>query len=385
MKNFLKLFMFLFCFEAAANTLPKNVFSGMPDYLIGAANAWAGIFSEFGPGADVAAYINKVQTSDVTQYLDTISTLGFNNTTMALLEVNQHVDQAFNVVSSPLVARRNACTPNLKVCDYGRRMVVIDGNIFGEFADYHGGDNRDFKTNNTGFVVNAKAYLSDGWLFGVEYTRSMTDTHDTRVYSDATGNSVTLFTQYLSERGVFLNFGLNAGHISWNTDKTIGVIIDDSIYDTYFYAGQMNLGMRMMRGRISMTPGITVKYTLINADKYIDAVAQEFDDWWYNMMTASAGLNLGFDFIGSDFVLRPNVHLGGGYDVISKGSDNIRVQLIDNQLYDIPIEAPNRAIFNSGIGLDFFNEYFAAGLSYSFDMRSDYSLHTIWAKLKIAF
>ena len=385
MKNIFKLFIILFCFDASAATVSEKAFAGLPEYLFDAANAWAGIFSEFGPGAEVASYINEIQTSDVSEYLETISILGFNNTAIALLEVDQHISQSFNVIDSPLVARRNSCTNNLIKCEYGRRMLVIDGQVFGSFADYQGNQNNDFKTNNTGFVVNAKSFLSDGWLVGAEYTRSLTDTHDSRAYSDATSNSVTLFTQYLSESGFFMNFGLNAGHTSWNIDKSLAGIDDNGTYDTYFYAGQMNFGARMLRGRISMIPSASVRYALVTADKYIDAVAQEFDDWWYNTMTASVDMYLGFDFIGSDFVVRPGVRIGGGYDIISHGTDNMRVQLIDNQFYDVPVEAPKRAVLNTGLGIDFFNEFFTAGLVYSFDMRSHYTVHTVAGKLKIAF
>lgn len=384
MKNIISLFALLFCFDAVA-AVPQKLFSGMPDYLLEAANAWAGIYSEFGPSAQIASYINQAQTNNVGQYLNAISILGFNNTAMALFETNYHIAQAFNVLNSPLVARRNACTQNLKDCTYGNRTLVIDANVFGSFSDYHGGENGDFKTQNTGFVIDAKSYISDGWLLGVEYTRSMTDTHDTRVYSDATGNSITLFSQYLARSGLFLNLGMNAGHISWNIDKTIAGISDNGTYDTEFYAGQMNFGIRMMRGRISMIPSVSVKYSFITADKYVDEALQEFDNWWYNTLTTSGNVDFSYDFIGSDFVVRPTLRLGGGYDAISRGTEKMRVQLVDNQLYNIPIESPDRAFLSSGIGVDFFNQYFMAGLNYMFDMRSDYTNHTISGKIKIAF
>lgn len=385
MKNIVSIVALLFCMNTAVAVVPQVVFSGVPDYLLEAANAWAGIYSEFGPSAEIASYINQVQSSNVGQYLNAISILGFNNTAMALYEINDHISQAFNVLNSPLVARRNECVRNLKDCAYGNRMLVLDGRVFGSFTDYSGGENGDFKTQNTGFVINAKSYISDGWLFGVEYTRSMTDTHDTRIYSDATGNSITLFSQYLARSGMFLNFGMNAGHISWNIDKDIGSISDDGTYDTNFYSGQMNLGIRMMRGQITMTPSVSVKYSLINADKYVDGALQEFDNWWYNTLTTSGGVDFGYDFIGSDFIVRPTLRLGGGYDAISRGTDEIRVQLVDNQLYHIPVESPKRAFLDSGIGLDFYNQYFTAGLHYVFELRSEYMNHTISGKIKIAF
>ena len=386
MKNIFRIFIFLFCFDAVASPgALNNIFSGMPSYLMDTARAWAGVYSDFGPGAEISSYLDGTRSDNIAQYLDAISLLGFNNTSMAIFDVTTHLNRVYDVIDAPLVARRGDCTPNLGRCEYGRRALVIDGHVFGTFSESSAGNNGDFKTNNTGFVVNAKSYFADGWLFGVEYTRTMTDTHDTRIYSDAIGNSVMMFTQYLGRHGIFWNLGINAGHTSWNTDKMIVGIADPGTYDTDFYSAQTNFGIRMQRGRITLTPGFAARYVRMGADKYIDSATQEFDDWWYNAMTAMASLDMGFDFIGSDFVLRPRLRIGGGYDVISNGTDKINVRLPGNQSYDIPIDIPHRTMLAAGLGLDFFNQYFTAGLGYNFDMRSDFVSHTIMAKIKLAF
>lgn len=389
MKNILRFVMLLFCWDVYAATTQFDVsasdFSGMPDYLLDAAHAWSGIFESVGTSGAIASYVHDIQSVDVAKYIDAISVLGFNNTAMAIYEINNHIDRAFSVINTPLIARRSQCEKNLANCVSARRTLVVDGHVFGNFADFDSGKNGDFKTKNTGFSVNAKGYVADGWLFGVQYTRSMTDTHDTRVYSDATGNSITMFSQYLSESGIFINSGLNAGHTSWNADKSIVGIPDPSAYETDFYAAQINAGFRMFRNRISVAPQISVRYQYMSADKYVDAAAQTFDDWWFNTLNASAYVDLGFDFIGTDFIVRPNMRIGGGYDLISHGTDAMRVQLINGALYNIPIETPHRASMNGAIGVNFYTRNFAAGLNYQLDMRSDYVSHTIMAKLKIGF
>lgn len=385
MKNLIIPISVLFCCGAMAAPANNNIFSGMPDYLIDTAHAWAGIYSEFGPAAGVASYITDVQSSDVAQYLNTISILGFNNTAMALFEMTHHISQAFDIINTPTLARRGTCPANFNMCDTTKDTFSVNGAVFGNFAGYDSEQNGDFNTSSTGFAISASGYATDGIILGVEYTKTMTDTHDTRVYSDANGNSITAFMKYISRNGFFINAGANMGNIGWNMDKSIASISDDGVYDTDFYAAQMNMGMRMMRGPISVIPNVSLRYILFSADKYIDDVAQSFDDWWYNTLNASAGVDMGFDFVGTDFIIRPKMYLGGGYDIISRGSENIHVKLIDRQSYDIPVDAPRRALFRGGLEIDVINNYFNAGLNYTLDMRSGYTSHTIMGQIKIAF
>ena len=386
MKNIFKFFwLFMFCgISGASASVPPDAFYGMPSYLADAARAWSGVFSDMGPSGEISAYINDVQASDIAKYLDVISVLGFNNTTMAIFETNHHIDRAFDVIGLPLVSRRNGCAQNLSDC-ISRRTFVLDGHIFGAFSDYDSRENGDFKTQNTGFTVNAKGFVSDGWLFGVEYTRSMTDTHDTRAYSDATSNSITMFSQYLSRSGMFINSGLNAGHTSWTTDKSISKIADDGAYDTDFYSAQINTGIRLQRGAVSITPQTIARYTYMSADKYADAAVQTFEDWWFNMLNVSAAVDMGVNFVGTDFVVRPSVQIGGGYDLISHGTDSMRVRLINGGVYYIPIDTPHRTSLNGELGINFYTAHMVAGLNYRIDVRSDYMSHTINATLKIGF
>lgn len=386
MKNILYAFLLLFCWGAYAAPTSNdysNLF-GAAKYLGDAAVAWGNVISGFGLGGNVAAYVQDVRYDDIAAFTNAISVLGFNNTTMALYETNNHLDRVFSVVSMPLIGRRDGCVAGRLSCD-NSRTLVLDGQVFGSFANYDSNENAEFNTRNTGVSINAKMFVADGLLFGASYTRTMTDTHDNRVYTDATGNSITLFGEYLSQSGFFINMGLNAGHISWAADKLIALIADSSVYDTDFFAGQLNSGMRILRGRISIIPQISMRYTHIMTDNYIDSVAQEFSDWRYDTMTAMAGIDVGYDFVGSDFVVRPAIHIGGGYDVISDGTDNINVRLVGNQSYNIPINAPARSAFNGALGVMFYSPYFNAGINYNLDIRSGYMAHTIGAMLKIGF
>ena len=186
MKKFLFFIILLICFGINA---AQSQYSYPAGYLANAAKAWAGIFSNLGPSGEVAAYIKDVQESDISAFMNTVSILAFNSTAISLFETRHHINQAFDVISSPMIARRNKCVRNLTECTSTRKNIVIGGQVFGTFADYDSNYNGDFKTRNTGFYVNAKGAISDGWQIGLSYTRSLTDTKDDKVYTDATSNS----------------------------------------------------------------------------------------------------------------------------------------------------------------------------------------------------
>ncbi len=381
MKNILRLVMLLFCLDVyAAQTNFGNL-----GYLADAATAWASVIGGVGPSGEIARYIQTTEATDVAKYLDTIAMIAYNDTAFGIYEVGQHVDMSFSVIDGPMVSRRSKCAWNVPGCSDVNHTLIVDGQVFAQFNDYDSKNNADFKTKNTGVAIRAKGYVADGWAFGVEYTRTMTDTKNNRVYTDATSNSITLFSQYLAENGIFINTGINGGHTSWSADKSIAGVKNDNLYDTDFYAGEINAGMRMLRGRITLTPQLGVKYIRLTADKHLDGAAQEYQKWWYNTLTGMVGARAGYDFIGGNYVIQPNLLVGGSYDMLSHGTHDISVRVISGQTYNIPVEIPHRAAMNAGLGVNVYGHNFAASVNYKLDTRKDYIAHTAMVNLKIAF
>jgi len=380
MKNILRFVMLLFC----CNLYAAQTDFGNLSYLSDAANAWASVVGAVGPSGDIARYIQSAE-ADSPQFMDTVAVLAYNDTAFGIFEITQHVNMAFSVADTPLAARRSQCPWNVPGCSGDRHTLLVDGQVFATYNDYDSRQNGDFKTHNTGVSVRASGYVSDGMTFGVSYTRTMTDTRDNRVYTDATSNSITLYSNYLAKNGFFINAALNGGHTSWDADKTIAGVKDNNLYDTDFYAGQISAGMQMPRGRITLTPQLGVKYIRLTADKHTDAAAQEYEKWWYNTLTGMAGVRVGFDFIGTNYVVRPNIIAGGSYDLLSHGSDHISVRVVSGQSYNIPVEIPHRSAFNTGAGLTVYGQNFSVGADYKLDVRKDYVSHTAMVNLKIAF
>ena len=371
----------LFCFGShAAQTTHLS-----EQYLHGVSNAWASVIGGVGSGAEIARHINDADISDRVAYENFVRIIGFNDTALTIYETTSHLDGALAVIDKPMTARRSACVFDVPGCANIRRTLELEAEGFATYADYDSAANGDFTTGGMGISVRARGFVTDGAAFGIEYTHSKTDTRHDIVDTDATGNSITMFAQYLSRAGLFLNVGLNGGHISWKNDKTIAGVANDDAHETDFYAGQITTGVQMTHSRISITPHVSARYAHMKTDRHIDPAAQEFDKWWHNTLSVSGGVRAGFDFFVSDFLVRPTISGGVAYDIISHGTDDVSVRVLSGQTYDIPTERPARTALNAGAGIGVYGAAFAVTLDYRMDARSDYMAHIGMLNLKIAF
>lgn len=311
--------------------------------------------------------------------------LAYNDTALAIFESDAHMGRALNFMTQPLDARRQGCPPNVSGCANTRRSLVVDGGMGASVSDYDTSNNSDFKTRTTDFTVRAKVFVSDSVAFGVGYTRTDTDNRSSPIDIAATGNSVTMFAQYLSESGIFANIGINAGGIAWRSDKTIVGIPDAEDYNTNFWGGQINTGAQIIAGRFIMTPQIGMRYMRMSSDSHTDSATQFFKQWWYNNLRATAGASIGFDFVGNGFTVRPTIFGGGTYDIISHGTDSVSVRVANAGTYSIPVQTPGRAGFTGGAGIGVYGARFFAGLDWRMDILTDYTAHTGMAQIKIKF
>ncbi len=371
MKNLLLIFAIMFCCTARA---ASDYNFGGAGYLNSAVDAWGTVLAGVGPGGDVASYVNGTHTTnaEIAQFLNFISVLGYNDTSLRMYTTHLHLNQAFSPIMRPLTPRTTG-------------SMVIDVDISGAWQDFDSNQNDNFKTDSTGISVQARGYAANGFSFGVSYTRTDTDTRHTPVDLSGDSNSVTMFAQYLNRGGFFLNAAINAGRTDWASDKTSVGINDTSSFDTEFYGGQMNTGVQILRGQFTMAPQIGVRYTRMTSDRYVDSSAQEFHKWWYNSLTAMGGAQVGFNFVFGGFILRPSINAGATYDIISNGTDAASVRVISGDTYDIPIHGLPRTAFNGGVGLDLYGNMISAGVNYRLDMRSDYTAHSVIGNIKVAF
>ncbi len=357
---------------AAGDVIRAN--RNAPQYLAGAADAWAGVLGGVGASTNIASYIRDSSANDVVGFLNTVSILAYNDSALTLYQTDAHLENALSVVRNAPIRRASS-----------NQVLLIDGDIYGAFDEYDNSQNADFKTRTIGGAIRARGFITDGFAFGIQYATGHTETRHNRFSINGTSNSITIFTQYISKLGLFMNMGINGGTTRWESDKRVAGVPDDGAYNTDFWAGEISMGAVMQRGGFSLTPQIGVQYAHASSDQHVDAAAQTFEKWWYNYLTGTASVRVGYDFIMKDMIVRPTLFAGGSYDAISNGTDNVRVNVISGDTYFIPVDAPHRAAINAGIGVQMMGKTMSGGLDYRLDGRNDYISHTVRANAKFIF
>ncbi len=381
MRKFIPVIMLFVCHSVYGAELTNKSSA----YLQNVADAWATVIGGGTTGGEIARLINNAGAISPARYRELISIIGYNDSALTIFNTDHHIDMAYNVISNPMQARRPVCRPNTPQCRENRPRVYIGANGFAAMDDYDSHANGDFKTRGGGANLYAKTYITDGISLGLGYTYSESDTHDSDIYADAKTNSIMLFSEYLAPVGIFINAGAMIGKTSWSTDKTVAGIINNGEYNTDFISGQILSGIDISRKNVSITPYIGARYMRIASDKHIDAAAQAFKKWWFNTLSGSAAVNIKFKFNLYNTLIQPSAFVGGSYDAISHGTDNIGVEVISGKTYTVPLESPERLKISGGIGIDVRHGSFMAGLHYKMDARDNYMSHSGILNLKIAF
>ncbi len=380
MKKIYIIAMMIFCTPAiAAQTdlgaaLEKNFYG--PHYLVGAADAWDSLIGTPWRGGRIASYMNNLhQANEDARMFDVLETLAYNSTTMTILQSRQYLDNAFDAIDAQGATgiRRSA------------RTFGLDAYGIAESADFDGSKNNDYTLHTGGAGVQAYAYVTDGFAFGVGYTYHDSKSHDMPTHVDATSHIISMFSKYESSGGLFINTSLAAGRVQWDLDKRVAGVKNDTSFNTDIWGAKINTGIIARRGTAYIQPEINVQYSRIITEHFVDAAAQDFKKWWYNNLTAGADVRLGMDFSGGGVVFSPNINIGAGYDIIHNGTDNVHVGVISGGHYDMPVVAPNRTGLRGGLGIGMYGAGISGDVRYQLDSRSDYIAHTVAATLKITF
>ncbi|MDE5615486.1 MAG: autotransporter outer membrane beta-barrel domain-containing protein [Alphaproteobacteria bacterium] len=350
--------------------------SSAPQYLVQAADAWDSLIGTPMRGGAIATRMSAMNEANNNGRLyDVMSVLAFNNTAMTIYQTSRHLDEAYDVISNPLLSRRSD----------SMRNFVINAHGIGATDKFEHHKNDDFEMRTGGAGVSAYAYVTNGLTFGVGYTYAKSKSHDMPLDAEGSSNIVSLFSKYLGESGWYINTALAAGQTRWELDKTLAGVADKTPFDTDIYSGQVTTGIALNRGRVSLAPEIGVRYTRLSNEKHVDAAAQDFKKWWYNTLSADAGASVGVTFAAGGLLIRPTVKFGAGYDIIHNGTDKVATRLITGHSYDMPVHAPNRTELRGGGGIGLYGSKIAAEATYTLHSRSDYTAHEVQASVKVAF
>ncbi len=380
MKKIYILAMIAFCGAAHGAQTPLGTAvaenQSAPQYLISAADAWNSVIGTPWRGGAIATRMSAMQQDNNNGRLyDVMSVLAYNHTAMTIYQTNLHLDAAYAPTETPLLTRRPGAVRNF----------VIAANGIAATDKFDHGKNADFEMRTGGAGVGAYAYVTDGLTFGVGYSYAKSKSHDMPLDVDATSNTITLFSKYLSDGGWYMNTALAAGQVRWDLDKSLAGVADKTSFDTDFYSAQIISGVKLNRGRMFLRPGIGMRYTRMISEKHVDAAAQDFKKWWYNTLTPRAEVEAGVNFAAAGMLIRPSLNIGGGYDIIHHGTDKVATRLLTGRSYDMPVHSPKRAAMTAGGGIGLYGAKFAATASYTLNARNDYTSHDIKASLKIAF
>lgn len=359
--------------------------NGIPSYLNEVITAWRNVISGFGQSGMVADYIRNAYNTGNPQLINAVSSLGYNYSAINLYEIKNHLDSAFSAIDMPLKARRDECFYKRPNCMNEKKYLIVDGDFSTLFGNYDSHQNGNFENRTNTAIIKALGYFTDGAAFGIGYTHSDMNTRNTPADIDAIGNSVTLFMKYLGHKGFFVDFGLNGGHARWESKNNPAGFRNSNVYDMNFYAGQIYSGLVRNLGHFSLLGQIGGRYSYMKSEKYTDAFDQSFKKWWYNTLTGFGNIILGYNFTGQNFIVMPMLKVGGSYDVITRGTDTIGVNVISGDGYTIPVEAPKRAAFSGGLGIDFYVYSIMLGAEYKLETRSNYTLQIAELKFKVAF
>ncbi|MDR1360890.1 MAG: autotransporter domain-containing protein [Rickettsiales bacterium] len=378
------------CGSALADAMPQTrgqlmQTTGAPDYLAAAANAWAGVIGGTGKTAIVAQRMTDAASSNINAFRDIVSVLAYNESPITIFETLQHLEDSFANIALPLDSRKTDCVWENGRCFIKKTGLIISARLFGGISDFTSEYNGDFSTKRSGINISASGYVAPNITLGVGYTRTTTDTDDKRIYTDATTNSVSAFAKYLSPGGIFINGGASIGQTNWTNDKFVSGIEDDSEYDSDFYAAEILIGKKISSGKIFATPYVGARWINVKSGMHTDDAVQTFNEWSYNALTGMANLRIGGDFIRGDFLFAPNVFIGGSYDAMRGGSNVISATLSNGAEYFIPVESPDPAALNAGLGLAMTGEIFVAGLEYRLDSRQNFMSHTVSANFRMKF
>lgn len=350
--------------------------SDAPRYLINAADAWNSVIGEPLRAGTIATRMSDINTpADSGRLYDVMSVLAFNHTAMTLYQTQRHLDATYDFTARPLMIRRVGRENNF----------VLNAHGVASTDKYEHHKNDDFEMRTGGAGASAYAYVTDGLAFGVGYTYAKSKSHDMPLDADGTSNIISLFGKYLSENGWNMNMTLAAGQTQWDLDKTVIGVRDKTAFNTDIYSAQISTGMTLNRGIISINPEISTRYTRMVSEKHVDAAAQDFKKWWYNTLSIDAGLRVGINFAMTGIIIQPMANIGGGYDIIHNGTDNIRTRLITGESYEMPVHAPSRAELRTGAGIGIYGPMVSVIANYTLHSRSDYMAHEIKATAKIAF
>ena len=140
---------------AAQNNYGDIVSSGFnaPSYLVGAADAWGGVFGGVGDSGEVVARMKQLSNQNEGLFYDLVSMIAYNNSALTIFNTSAYVD----------FARMDNV---LKFADKTESKFAISATPFALFDEYDSDKNSDFQSRILGGKISVAGRISDKFVVG---------------------------------------------------------------------------------------------------------------------------------------------------------------------------------------------------------------------------
>lgn len=248
---------------------------------------------------------------------------------------------------------------------YGRKAKLsAQGKYYG-FDDKH-----------QGIIIGIDKLFENGSSLGLGFQRDNADIKTLQRKMNFETNTAFVYGEYVF--GDMYTSGL-LSYGSSNVDEkkqVLGTLYKDD-YDAQFYGARALLGYE---GNW-FNPEMEIRYQYLAAKKYTDGIGQKVSKESMDILTLRSGLRK----IWGSGLLRPEIYLGAGYDVLTDRHDAF-VNIENGAGYRVYGQRLGRfsAEANLGLGIHFSN-HLTISINYLGELRKHYYNHTGMLGLKYAF
>jgi len=336
---------------------------------------------------EIAEKLNDLSQNDSKAYVEALTALTPEAAPLVQETQSEVVNQVFNAIGSRL-------NHNL---DGTNRRGISSGDTSSEAAVWVQGlynkaklddteKARGFNTDTRGTALGLEKYFGRFSKIGISYAYNTTDISGFRRDIDADTHTGALYARYQPDKW-FINGTAAYSHSDYSEEKNAADTEVTADYKVQTISLQTNTGYNIPSEYYVITPDAGMRYMHITQDKYTDSAGQKIFPDDSNILTAEIGLKWSGDFrlIYNGALLRPELRVAAGYDVINDGNET-SVTLANEATYRVDGEKLQRFSVRAEAGITA-QIYDSAELSlgYSGEFRSDYQNHSGLINLKYKY
>lgn len=246
---------------------------------------------------------------------------------------------------------------------------------------YNKSKNADkFSANTRGISAGIDGTINNDIMVGIGYAFGRSDVNAQTRDTDIDSHSVFLYGQY-KPGAWYANATLNYTTSKYE-ESGISIVPVDSEYRANTFGANVATGYDFASG---ITPELGLRYMHVRTNAYTNSLGMNVDANSTDFLTGMIGARYGFDIMAGDaFLIRPELSAAAKYDMLSD-ENTATVALPGVNAYTLDGERLNRFGGEFGAGLTMSYYGFDLSLTYSIDVRKDYTSQTGMAKFRYNF